>query len=76
MYAKASKNISAGYNPVRSKRTYDKEGQVSKKAHVAKGQGAEHYLQHRHEMLDSVNGAPEPFERRYSNRYRKTSLPI
>jgi len=54
--------------------TYMKNGQVSKKKHVAKGQGTEHY-QRMYDSNPSMNGAPEGYMRRYENSYRKMSLP-
>ena len=54
--------------------TYVKNGQVSKKDHVAKGQGKEYYKR-MYEPCPSLNGAPEAFERKYEKNYRKVSLP-
>lgn len=55
--------------------TYAKNGQVSKKNHIAKGQGSEHYLRRLGDKPPSLGGGPDTFERKYENEYRKTSLP-
>jgi hypothetical protein len=54
--------------------TFNKNGQVSKKKHVAKGQGKEHYKT-MYEPCPTLGGGPDYFERKYNNKYRKTSLP-
>lgn len=79
-YASGSGGCSSGYHQVTSgKRKYAKggqEGMVSSKHKSGMGQKSkEDYINHLNEPWQSVNGAPDAFERRYYNNYRKTSLP-
>jgi hypothetical protein len=53
--------------------SYQKRGQVSKKKHVAKGQGREWYLG-RFDERPSLGGASDQFERRWSKNYHKQSV--
>lgn len=67
-----------GYQQVSSgKRSYGKAANaVSKKHKGGKGQECkEDYIDNLNEPWQSVSGAPDAFERRYYNNYRKTSLP-
>lgn len=56
--------------------TYEKDGQTSKKEHGGKGQQSkEHYKRHMFEAWPAVSGAPDGFERKFTNDYRKSTLP-
>lgn len=55
--------------------TYAKNGQVSKKDHRGKNGGKEVYKENRFEPCEPLAGGPDAFERKYNNKYRKTSLP-
>ena len=65
-----------GYDQAGSGSTYTKSGQPSNMEHVAPGQGTEYYKRDRFEACDSINGAPDAAERKFSNKYRKISLPV
>lgn len=54
--------------------TYAKNGQVSKMSHATKKCGQEIY-KGMYEPNPSIAGAPDAFERKYMNEYRKESLP-
>jgi hypothetical protein len=56
-------------------RQYKKDGQVSQKEHGGKGQKSnEYYKRDMYEPCTSLGGAPDAFERKYNNDYRKKSL--
>jgi len=54
--------------------TYEKNGAVSKKDHATKDAGKEAYLESRMQRPDAMCGGPDPYERKWSNNYRKTAL--
>jgi hypothetical protein len=53
--------------------SFPKKGQVSKKKHVAKGQGKEYY-QNKYDPAPTLGGGPDGIDRRFFRKYRKQAL--
>ena len=51
--------------------TYAKNGQVSKKKHVAPKHGKEYYMGSMYEPAPSLGGAPSFYDRKYGKTYKK-----
>ena len=53
--------------------SFVKNGQVSRKDHAGRNKGRE-VLKQMYDPCESVNGAPDYFDRKYMKKYKKQSL--
>lgn len=51
--------------------TYEKNGQVSKKAHGGKGQQSKEHYKNMYDSNPAMGSGPDSFERRYMSNYKK-----